>query len=84
MGKDAKKPAAETATTSPVGKAKHAPEAKITLLVTKNPKKAGSKAHARYALYKNGMTVSQFLAAGGSRKDLTWDVEHKHIEIKAA
>lgn len=49
-----------------------------------NPKKPGSKAHARFALYSDGMTVGAFLAAGGTREDLRWDSKHGHITTYTA
>lgn len=55
--------------------------AKITVLVA-NPKRDGSKAQKRFDLYRSGMTVAEFLAAGGVRGDLVWDVEHDHISIE--
>ncbi len=58
------------------------PEAKITLLVKENPKRSGSNAHAVYALYRDGMTVSDFIAAGGSYSDLKWDMKHKSVKIE--
>lgn len=55
----------------------------------KNPKKEGSKSHARFALYKDGMTVQAYLeasvAAGQDRKaaraDLKWDTDHGFVTI---
>lgn len=54
----------------------------ITVLVKDNPKRPGSKSHARFALYKTGMTVGEFLAAGGTSGDVAWDARHKFIEVK--
>jgi hypothetical protein len=54
----------------------------ITLLVNKNPKKDGSKSAKRFALYKNGMSVLDFLKAGGLLADINYDVAHKSIEVK--
>lgn len=56
------------------------PTPKIRVLVP-NPKKPGSKAFYRFALYKDGMTVSEFLRAGGTREDLRYDIDHKFIDI---
>ncbi len=53
----------------------------ITVLVTGNPKRAGSAAYERFALYRTGMTVGQFLATGGLRVDITWDVNHGFIKL---
>lgn len=75
----------------PVREPKYKPEAKITLLADKdgnpygkdnNPKRQGSKAGERFALYVNGMTVDQAIAAGLTRADLDFDVQKKFIDIK--
>jgi hypothetical protein len=69
------------------GKRGPAPEFKddqvIDVLVA-NPKKNGSAARVRFDLYKNGMTVGQFLAAGGTRADLAWDSQRSFISIGKA
>lgn len=54
--------------------------AKIKILVKENPKRGG--AADRYALYKNGMTVDEYIAAGGKRADVNWDVAQGFIEVK--
>jgi hypothetical protein len=59
------------------------PEAKITLLVKENPKRAGSAAHAAYALYADGMTVAAFIGAGGTYDALRWDSARKYITVGA-
>lgn len=51
----------------------------ITLLVTANPKRG--KSFHRYALYQTGMTVDEYVAAGGKRADIAWDIERKFIEL---
>lgn len=56
----------------------------IATVVDENPKKVGSAAHERFSLYKKGMKVGEYLAAGGNRADLAWDVEHKYITIRRA
>lgn len=53
----------------------------IDLKRLENPKRKGSKSAARFALYTNGMTVAEFLKAGGTRGDINWDVAHEHIEL---
>lgn len=56
--------------------------APITALVADNPKR-GTCAE-RFALYfQKGMTVGKFLAAGGQKRDLAWDVRHEFIKIGA-
>lgn len=52
---------------------------KITILVEGNPKRAG--AAARFALYKKGMTVAEYLAAGGTMADIRWDVKQEFISV---
>lgn len=54
--------------------------ARITVLARENPKKFG--AAERFALYRNGMTVSAYIAAGGQRRDVAWDVKMKFISVK--
>ncbi len=60
----------------------------IRLLVKENPKREGSKSFPRYALYRDGMTVAEYLEAveklGGSSADLRWDVQRKYIALEAA
>jgi hypothetical protein len=56
----------------------------ITLKVKANPKKAGSAAHERFGLYRNGMTVGRAIEAGVWAADVRWDSEHGFIELGAA
>jgi hypothetical protein len=49
-----------------------------------NPKRPSSVSHARFAQYKNGMTIGDALAAGVLSADISWDVSHKFIIIKSA
>lgn len=55
----------------------------IELLAAENPKRAGTKTWHRFALYKTGMTVAEFLEAGGRRVDLSWDAQRQFIRIVA-
>ena len=67
------------------GKRGPAPEYADSVKLTKwvaNPKKAGSASYARYGMYAGSKTVGEFLAAGGTRADLRWEIEHGHVEIK--
>lgn len=56
--------------------------AAVTLLVTGNPKREGSKSHARFANYVDGMTVQAALDAGLTTADLVYDAAHSHIAIE--
>lgn len=70
----------ETKTTGKRGrKGRFEGEMTITVLADKNPKREGTKAHQRFALYRSGMKVSEFIAAGGGVNDLAWDSEHGFI-----
>ena len=53
----------------------------IRLLTTGNPKRAGTDGHRRFALYRDGMTVAAFLAAGGRSADIKWDAERSFIRL---
>lgn len=56
-------------------------DAVITMLVTENPKRAGSKSHERFALYVDGMTVAAALEAGLTTGDIRHDVAHNFISL---
>ena len=59
--------------------------------VVANPKKEGSRAYARFALYRAGQTVGQFVAAcvaagfaeREARADISWDRRHDFIKLAA-
>lgn len=53
----------------------------ITLLVDGNPKRPWGAAYWRFDLYRTGMTVGAFLAAGGTRGDLWYDQDHGFIRV---
>jgi len=55
----------------------------ITLKSEKNPKREGTAAFDRFALYRNGMTVQAALAAGVTRGDLAYDTDHEYIVVAA-
>lgn len=46
-----------------------------------NPKRATAKNHGRFLLYKDGMTIDQFVEAGGHRADVPHDVKKGYIEL---
>ena len=53
---------------------------KITVLV-KNPKRPGTNRYARFALYRDGMTVDSSVKAGGRRHDIETDTTRKFIRV---
>lgn len=56
-------------------------DSRITILVKENPKRPGTAGHARFSLYKNGMTVAEFVAVGGKTVDVAWDSKHNFIKL---
>lgn len=54
---------------------------KITKLVKDNPRRKGTWGWKSFNLIKSGMTYEQYLAAGGRRNDLAWDVRHKNVKV---
>jgi hypothetical protein len=55
----------------------------IRILSETCPKRPGTKAHDLWQLYRDGMTVAEFLAAGGTRAALMWDQERAFIRLDA-
>ncbi len=54
----------------------------IKLKVSRNPKRPGSKAHARFRLYRDGMSVGEFLDAGGTMSDVRWNIGHGYLCVR--
>lgn len=52
---------------------------KIEVLIDYNPKKRA--AAQRFDLYESGMTVAEYIEAGGTRADLNWDERNNWISI---
>jgi hypothetical protein len=52
--------------------------------VKRNPRQEGTWGFQSFSLIRSGMTVDKFLAKGGRRKDLRWDLAHGncHLEEK--
>jgi hypothetical protein len=71
--------ASKKAAKKEVGNADHRAR-KIHVLVKGNPK--FGTAAVRYALYKNGMTVGEYVALGGQVRDVCWDVKQGWIELR--
>lgn len=80
--KSTKKAAPEAATekSGPGRKSMFNDGMKITVLAKENPKRAG--AAARFALYKNGLTIGEYVAAGGTLADIRWDTKMNYISVK--
>jgi hypothetical protein len=56
---------------------------KVTTEEGKNPKRVGSQAYDRFALYQDGMTVKEAKEAGVSATDISYDSSHGYIELTA-
>jgi hypothetical protein len=62
---------------------------RITVLEPNNPKRPGTQANRRFALYRNGMTVDEYYSAceeaGENVKyaalDIEWDSDRKFIKL---
>ena len=57
------------------------PDAVITILAGYNPKRLGSAARRRFDRYRTGMTVREFLEAGGLLGDIHYDIGHGFIAV---
>lgn len=76
-GNDAPKDAAPRDRTS-----KNFDKAAVLILVAdKNPKRVGSKSHARFEFYSASATVGDFIGLGGTYGDLAWDSARGYITI---
>lgn len=53
----------------------------IRVLAQTNPKRPGSASYPRFELYRDGDTVAQYMARGGRRADITWDVDKGFIKL---
>lgn len=57
------------------------PDTKIEKIAEKNPARDGSETFARFALIKNNMKVSAYVAAGGKATYLTYFAKGGHIRL---
>lgn len=56
--------------------------AKIVWKVKKNPKREGSKAHARFSKYMAAKTVAEYIELGGTKADLKYDEQKGFITLE--
>jgi hypothetical protein len=56
---------------------------RIYKLVAANPKREGAATHAMFELYRDGMTVGDYVAAGGRRRELNWDVRNGWVSVRS-
>lgn len=57
------------------------PASAIVYVLVPNPKRPGTRAHARFACYQNGKTVKECLTAGVTEADIKYDVAHDFIVL---
>jgi len=60
---------------------KYGDNAKIKVLAKENPFRDGSKAAKNFKVYKTGLTVGDYVAKGGDRSSLKFDVGRKFISV---
>lgn len=75
------KKAAKKKQTAGTGRKSQFAGKKLSKVAKENPRREGSAGHKSFSVIKNGMTYEQFLAAGGRRTDLDWDVAHGHVKV---
>lgn len=56
----------------------------IRVLSDTNPKRAGTKSHDLWRLYRDGETIASYMRRGGTRAALQWDQERGYVRIERA
>jgi hypothetical protein len=46
-----------------------------------NPKQPGFGSHTRFAFYRQGMTIGEYIAAGGRRSDVAFDLVRRIVKV---
>lgn len=74
-------------------RAKHADDEVIRMLAdsngvtygpNNNPKRPGSRSEKEFKLYRDGMTVGEYIKAGGRRSGINWDEAKGFIALEKA
>ena len=60
----------------------YSPESKISWLIDKNPRMPGRATFDRFAAYLGKDTVGEYMAAGGTKGDLLWDLRSGFLSIE--
>lgn len=58
------------------------PEAKITWHIRSNPRTMGKGTHTRFEKYFGSNTVGEYLASGGTKGDLLWDIRAGYLGVE--
>ena len=75
------KPAKEKSVKRSAFQSLYPEDMKLTVLVTENPKKQGSKSRERFEHYFTSKTVGEFLEKGGTYADIAYDLGRSRIKL---
>lgn len=53
----------------------------IKMIVTENPRREGTFGYKSWEVMRDGMTFEDYIAAGGRRKDLAWDISYGRVKM---
>jgi hypothetical protein len=56
----------------------------IRKVADENPRREGTHGYKSWQLIKSGMTYEKYIAAGGRRQDLAWDLERGYVKLEKA
>lgn len=56
---------------------------KIIKLVSENPRREGTHGWKSWDALRSGMTYESYIAAGGRRQDLAWDLAKKNVKLES-
>lgn len=76
-----KKTESSSAVKAARGTLKQLGEKTIKVLIDHNPKRDGSRAHKRFAMYKDGLLVADYIKKGGAMSAIRYDLAHKYIAL---
>jgi hypothetical protein len=65
----------------PVKRVRYNKDSVITIVATTNPKRKGTLTYTRFALYKSGMTIADYVKAGGRTGDINYDIIAGYITV---
>lgn len=80
--KKSKKAAAPAAEKKGESKGSKFRQSVIKVLVDKNPRREGTNAYGHFARIKDGMTVQDYVDAGGDLGYLSYDIRHEHVALE--
>ncbi|MAF25577.1 hypothetical protein CL634_08415, partial [bacterium] len=54
----------------------------ITVLAERNPKRKGKRSWRQFRLYRDGISIQEYIKIGGSRAGVNYDLEHGFIKVQ--